>query len=168
MPDLAVTSSTGLALIPECRCRIDAADYRPKMPIPDSLFLDIPTFTYDLSITSDMSTSQRNTTTSRLWTCICVILFTTSSIDVQGVHLSPSYSSFSQCRTFRHPVSPEPEWKIMQILEPVRYSHKVALSVTGMIRYRIERSMSVSGMPMPAALAWMPMPSYAITIQRSA
>ncbi len=77
MPDLAVTSSTGLALIPECRCRIDAADYRPKMPIPDFLFLDIPTFTYDLSITSDMSTSQRNTTTSRLWTCICVILFTT-------------------------------------------------------------------------------------------
>ncbi len=44
--------------------------------------------------------------------------------------------------------------------EPFRYQNKETLSGTGMLRYRTE--MIDAGIPMLAASAFMPMPSYAV------
>ncbi len=63
-----------------------------------------------------------------------------------------------QNRTDRHPVSPIPERKKMLMPELFRYRNKEAQSGTGMLRYHTE--MIDAGIPMLAALALMPMPSY--------
>jgi hypothetical protein len=54
----------------------------------------------------------------------------------------------SEYRTFRHPVSPVPDWKKLTMPEPVRYRNKVMQSGTGPVRYRTE--VTDAGMPMPA------------------
>jgi hypothetical protein len=94
--------NAGLALIPECRCRTDAADYRPKRPMPEYPFLAFfSAFTYDLS-THKVSLTHHHqfclnmlvvflSTTSSMdighgW---CLLLLTTSSMDVQRVFLPP-------------------------------------------------------------------------------
>jgi hypothetical protein len=48
----------------------------------------------------------------------------------------------------------------MQVPEPVRYRNKDTQSGSGMLLYRTE--MIDAGLPMPAASALMPIPSYVI------
>ncbi len=78
MPDKSVTSGTGLAVISECRCRTDAADYRPKYRcfyrhsgIYFLIFQHLK-----VSLTPPLALYRR-----------AGCLYITSSIDVQGVYV---------------------------------------------------------------------------------
>jgi hypothetical protein len=65
-------------------------------------------------------------------------------------------------RTVRHPVSPVPGWKKLTMPEIVRYRNKVTQSDIFFLRYRT--GVMDAGMPMPALVFYMPMPTYAITL----
>ncbi len=63
-----------------------------------------------------------------------------------------------ECRTVRHPVSPVPDWKKLTMPEQVRYRTKLTQSGIFLVRYRTK--IQDAGMPMPALVSSMPMPSY--------
>jgi hypothetical protein len=106
-------------LMPECRCRTEAADYRKKCWCRPNFSLAfrhlhmmlqyyIARMTYQLSI--DVQG---------------VSLSTTYNLDVHWVSLSPPPTAFLNAgRTVRHPVSPVPEWTKIPMPEPVRYRNK--------------------------------------------
>ncbi len=64
-----------------------------------------------------------------------------------------------ECRTVRHPVSPVPDWKKLMMPEQVRYQTKLTQSGIFLVQYRTK--IQDAGMPMPALVSSMPMPSYA-------
>ncbi len=64
-----------------------------------------------------------------------------------------------ECRTVRHAVSPVPDWKKLMMPEQVRYRTKLTQSGIFLVRYRTK--IQDAGMPMPALVSSMPMPSYA-------
>ncbi len=70
-----------------------------------------------------------------------------------------TYIEMPECRTVWHPVSPVPDWKKLTMLEQVRYRTKLTLSIIFSVRYRTK--IRHAGMPMPALVSLMPMPSYA-------
>ncbi len=63
-----------------------------------------------------------------------------------------------ECRTVRHPVSPVPDWNKLTMPEKVRYQTK--LSQSGLFLVRYWTKIRDAGMPMPALVSSMPMPSY--------
>ncbi len=65
-----------------------------------------------------------------------------------------------ECRTVRHPVSLVPDWKKLTMPEQVRYRTKVTQSGIFLVRYQTK--IWDAGMPMPALVSSMPMPSYGI------
>jgi hypothetical protein len=74
--------------------------------------------------------------------------------------MSPAmWAPIPECRTIRHPVSPVPDWKKLTMPEPGRYRNKATQSGIFLVRYRTE--MTDAGIPMPALVFWMPMPTYA-------
>jgi hypothetical protein len=75
-------------------------------------------------------------------------------------------SWLSECRIIRHPVSPVTDWKKLTMPELVRYRNKVSQSGIFLFRYRTETT--DAGMPMPALVFWMPMPTYGIQQHRRA
>jgi hypothetical protein len=60
-----------------------------------------------------------------------------------------------ECRTLRHLVSPVLEKKQLTLPKPVKYQSKLTIFL---VRYRTE--IMDDGMPMPALVSSMPMPSY--------
>jgi hypothetical protein len=70
-----------------------------------------------------------------------------------------------KCRTVRHPISPVPEWKKLTMPGPIRYRTKPAQSGISLVRYRNE--IMDAGIPMPALLSSMPMPSYGLNQYQS-
>ncbi len=64
-----------------------------------------------------------------------------------------------ECLTIRHPVSPVPDWKKLTMPEQVRYRTKLTQSGIFLVRYWTK--IRDAGMPMPALVSSMPMPSYA-------
>ncbi len=84
--------------------------------------------------------------------CQCFMSMSMSmSIDI--------YIEMPECRTVRHPVSPVPDWKKLTMPKPVRYRNKLMQSGIFLVRYRTK--IRDAGMPMPALVSSMPMPSYA-------
>jgi hypothetical protein len=71
------------------------------------------------------------------------------------------YIEMPECRTVRHPVSPVPDCKKLTMPEQVRYRNKLTQSGIFLVRYRTK--IRHAGMPMPALVSSMPMPSYANT-----
>jgi hypothetical protein len=67
------------------------------------------------------------------------------------------YIEMPECWTVRHPVSPVPDWKKLTIPEQVRYRTKLTQSGIFVVRYRTK--IRDAGMPMPALVFSMPMPS---------
>ncbi len=63
-----------------------------------------------------------------------------------------------ECRTVRHPVSLVPDWKKLMMPEPIRTRTKLTQSGIFWVRYRT--AIMDAGMPMPALVSSMPMPSY--------
>jgi hypothetical protein len=63
-----------------------------------------------------------------------------------------------ECRTVRHPVSPVPDWKKLTMPKHVRKRTKLTQSGIFLVRYRTK--IRDAGMPMPALVSSMPMPSY--------
>jgi hypothetical protein len=63
-----------------------------------------------------------------------------------------------ECRIVRHPVSLVPDWKQLTMLQRIRYRCKATQSSIFLVRHRTEKS--GTGMPMPALVLWMPMPTY--------
>ncbi len=63
-----------------------------------------------------------------------------------------------KCRTVQHPVSPVPDWKKLTMPKQVRYRTKLMQSGIFLVRYRTK--IRDAGMPMPALVSSMPMPSY--------
>jgi hypothetical protein len=59
---------------------------------------------------------------------------------------------------YRPPVSPVPDWKKLTMPKPVRYRTKLTQSGIYLVRYRTK--LRDAGMPMPALVSSMPMPSY--------
>jgi hypothetical protein len=72
-------------------------------------------------------------------------------------------SKLPEYRTVRHPFSPVPDWKKLTMPEPDRYRNKTTQSGIFLVRYRTE--MTDTGIPMPALVFWMPMPTYAFSAQ---
>jgi hypothetical protein len=72
------------------------------------------------------------------------------------------YIEMPECRTVRHPVSPVPDWKKLTMPKPVRYRTKLMQSGIFLLRYRTK--IRDAGMPMPALVSSMPMPSYAFLL----
>jgi hypothetical protein len=70
-----------------------------------------------------------------------------------------TYIEMPECRTVRHPVSPVPDWKKLTMPEQVRYRTKFTQSGIVLVRYRTK--IGDAGMPMPALVSSMLMPSYA-------
>ncbi len=68
------------------------------------------------------------------------------------------YIEMPECRTVRHPVSLVPDWKNLTMPKPVRYWTKLTQSSIFLVRYRTK--IRDAGMPMPALVCSMPMPSY--------
>jgi hypothetical protein len=69
------------------------------------------------------------------------------------------YLEMPECRTVRHPVSPVPDWKNLTMPEQVQYRTKRTQSGIFIVRYWTK--IRDAGMPMPALVSSMPMPSYA-------
>jgi hypothetical protein len=67
-----------------------------------------------------------------------------------------------ECRTVRHPVSPVTDGKKLTKPKPVRYRTKLTQSGIFLVRYRTK--IRDTGMPMPALVSSMPMPSYAVIL----
>jgi hypothetical protein len=65
-------------------------------------------------------------------------------VDMDG-HGNIEFIRTPEYRTFPYAVSPGPEWKKLTMSEPVQYWTEPM----------------DAGMPMPALVFWMPMPSYA-------
>ncbi len=63
-----------------------------------------------------------------------------------------------ECRTVRHPVSLVPDWKKLTMPEQVWYRTKLTQSGIFLVRYRTK--IRDAGMPMPALVSSMSMPSY--------
>jgi hypothetical protein len=71
------------------------------------------------------------------------------------------YVEMPECRTVQHLVSPVPDWKKLAMPEQVRYRTKVTQSGIYLVRYLIKMTkIRDAGMPMPALVSSMPMPSY--------
>ncbi len=66
------------------------------------------------------------------------------------------YIEMPECRTVRHPVSPD--WKKLTMPKSVRYRTKLTQSGIFLVRYRTK--IRDARMPMPALVSSMPMPSY--------
>jgi hypothetical protein len=101
-----VTSGTGLALIPECRCRTDAVDYG-RNGNAGLTFLSFRTFTYDFSVTNT-NTSSMDVQGVSISTAISkdlqgVTISAASSMDVQGVPISTASSMDVQMYPFPSP-----------------------------------------------------------------
>ncbi len=64
-----------------------------------------------------------------------------------------------ECRTVRHPISPVPEWTELTMPGQVQYRTKLTQSGIFLVQYRTK--ILDAGMPMPALVSSMPMPSYA-------
>ncbi len=67
------------------------------------------------------------------------------------------YTEMPECRTVWHPVSPVRDWKKLTIPEQVRYRTKLTQFGIFVVRYRTK--IRDAGMPMPALVFSMPMPS---------
>ncbi len=67
------------------------------------------------------------------------------------------YTEMPECRTVRHPVSLVPDWKKLTIPEQVRYRTMLTQSGIFVVRYRPK--IRDAGMPMPALVFSMLMPS---------
>ncbi len=65
-----------------------------------------------------------------------------------------------ECRTVQHPVSPVPDCKKLTMLELVWYRTKLTQSGIFLVRYQMK--IWDAGMPMPALVSSVPMPSYAV------
>jgi hypothetical protein len=63
-----------------------------------------------------------------------------------------------ECRTVWHPVSLVPDWKKLTMPKPVRYRTKLTQSGIFLVQYWTK--IWDAGMPMPALVSSMPMPSY--------
>jgi hypothetical protein len=63
-----------------------------------------------------------------------------------------------ECQTVRHPNSPVPDWIKITMSEQVRYQIKLTQSGNFLVWYRTK--IRHAGMPMPALVSSMPMPSY--------
>jgi hypothetical protein len=61
-------------------------------------------------------------------------------------------------RTVQHPVSPVPDGKKLTMPEQVQYRTKLTQTGIFLVRYRTK--IRDAGMPMPALVSSMPMPSY--------
>jgi hypothetical protein len=68
------------------------------------------------------------------------------------------YVEMPEYRTVWHPVSPVPDWKKLMMPEQVRYQTKLTQSGIFWVRYRTKSQ--DAGMPMPALVSSMLMPSY--------
>jgi hypothetical protein len=68
------------------------------------------------------------------------------------------YIEMPECRTVRHPVSPVPDGKKLTMPKQDRYRTKLTQSGIFLVRYRTK--IRDAGMPMPALVSLMPMPSY--------
>jgi hypothetical protein len=81
-------------------------------------------------------------------------------LSVAGVTQNYAAPQFKlpEYRIIRHPVIPVPDWKKLTMPEPVRYRIKTAAVRHFLARYRTE--MTDAGMPMPALVFKMPMPTY--------
>jgi hypothetical protein len=69
-----------------------------------------------------------------------------------------AHSKLPECRIVRHPGGPVPDWKKLMMPELILYRNKAMQSGILMVRYRAE--MKDAGLPMPALVFWMPMPTY--------
>ncbi len=76
------------------------------------------------------------------------------------------YIEMPECRTVRHQVSLVPDWKKLTMPKPVRYRTKLMQSGIFLVRYRTK--IRDAGMPMPALVSSMPMPSYAFRYDKKA
>ncbi len=85
-------------------------------------------------------------------TC-CMFMSMSMSIDL--------YIEMPECRTVRHSVSPVPDWKKLMMLKPVGYWTKLMQSSIFLVWYQTK--IRDAGMPMPALVSSMPMPSYYIS-----
>jgi hypothetical protein len=70
------------------------------------------------------------------------------------------YMEMLECWTVRHSVSPVREWTELTMPGQVRYRTKLTQSCIVLVRYRTK--ILDAGMPMPALVSSMPMPSYAV------
>jgi hypothetical protein len=68
------------------------------------------------------------------------------------------YIEMPECRTVQHPVSAVPDWKKLTMPEQVRYRTKLTQSGIFLVQYRTK--IRDAGMPMPALISSMTMPSY--------
>jgi hypothetical protein len=68
-----------------------------------------------------------------------------------GPLLSYGISLMAECRTVRHPDSPELEWKKLMMPEPVRYRTKTRQSGSFLLQYRSE--LMLARMTLPALVA---------------
>ncbi len=103
MPDSSVTSSTGLTLMPECRCQTEAVDYRKKWRCRTNLFAAFRhlylIFQHHIArITPSAAVYGRAGCITlnylEFWRAVGILFTTinTSSMDVQGVFLSTASS----------------------------------------------------------------------------
>ncbi len=75
-----------------------------------------------------------------------------------NVHWHTVYIEMPECRTVRHPVSPVLDWEKLTMPKPFRYRTK--LTQSGIFLVRDRTKIRDAGMPMPALVSSMPMPSY--------
>jgi hypothetical protein len=87
-----------------------------------------------------------------IFLALSIFIWSCMKIDAANQYWLP------ECRTVPHPVSPVPDWKKLTMQELVRYRNKTTQSGIFLLRYRTE--MTDTGIPMPALVFWMPMPTY--------
>jgi hypothetical protein len=110
--------------MPECRCRIEVADYRKKCRCRTNFF---PAFRHlHMGFQRPLA---RITPSATVYERAELFFSTTCSLDVYVSHFK-----MPECRTVGHPVSPVPEWTKMPtpdpsgtgISKPVRYRTPIA------------------------------------------
>jgi hypothetical protein len=96
--------------------------------------------------------------------CPCPCCMFMSMLHV-NVHVHWHIIEMPECRTVQHPVSPVPDWKKLTMPKPVRYRTKLMQSSIFLVRYQTK--IRDAGMPMPALVSLMPMPSYEFCLGHS-
>ncbi len=159
LTEWSVTSGTGLTMMPECRCRTK----QYKLTENNDAGLSFSSaFRHPCIHACALSRSMLPNKIHTACPCPCC-MFMSMLHSMSMLHANVNvhwhmYIEMPECRTVRHPVSPVPDWKKLTMPKPVRYRTKLTESSIFLVRYRTK--IRDAGMPMPALVSSMPMPSY--------
>ncbi len=187
-----VTSGTRLTMMPECRCRTKRCKLTKNKRCQTELFIGIPVSMHlclstvqvhatkfalrvhvhaacpcqccmSMSMSMLHAMSMLHVHLHFACSCQCCIPFQCCIICQCFMSMSMStyiYEEMPECRTVRHPVSPVQDWKKLMMPEHLRYRTKLTQPGIFLVKYRTK--IRDAGMPKPALVSSMLMPSYGI------